>query len=260
MATRPTVLLIDDNAAVSEIVGTLLARNGYDVVALDTVAGAPGALEEHQIDVIVSDVRLPDQDGLSLVRRIRGDPASADIPIVLLTAMKAIEDEFDGYLAGADAYMTKPFRARELLAVIDKVLNRKAAPVGATRRGSNDEVARVLAVVSDDRRRMVAAAMKLCGYELDFESTTAKALARVDRERFHLLVCDTVQSPSAVADVREFLMHFALALPVIFLHPRAAAPVLPANDPQFHALRVPATPADLAELARRTVTDFNGPV
>src|SRR5690606_24967669 len=136
-----------------------------DVVALDSVAGAPGALEEHQVDVIVSDVRLPDQDGLSLVRQVRGDPASADIPIVLLTAMNAIEDEFDGYLAGADAYMTKPFRARELLTVIDKVLNRKAAPVGGTRRGNGDEVARVLAVVSEDRRRMVAAAMKLCGYE-----------------------------------------------------------------------------------------------
>jgi DNA-binding response OmpR family regulator len=259
MNRKPTVLLIDDNAAVSEIINAVLSRNGYEVEALTSAERVYELLAQREIDVIVSDVRMPGVDGFTLVRKVRGDPTSADIPIILLTALNSVEDEFEGYLAGADAYMTKPFRARELLATIDQVLNRRTPTTSAGRLAVMQDVARVLAVVSDDRQRMVSAAMKQAGFELLVEKDLNRALSRIDRERFHMLVCDTVQNPEAVTQVREFLSHFALALPVVFLHPRAAAPVLPANDPQFHSLRVPATPTDLAEMARKAIIDFGGP-
>jgi DNA-binding NtrC family response regulator len=105
---------------------------------------------------------------------------------------------------------------------------------------------------------MVTAAMRQAGFELRSEDDLASALSLLDRERFHLVICDTVHDSDAVAQMRSFLEHFALATPVVFLHPRNAMPVLPANDPQFHALRVPATSADLAELARRVISDFSG--
>jgi DNA-binding response OmpR family regulator len=259
MNRKPTVLLIDDNTAVSEIIKALLEHNGYEVEALTSAERVYELLAQREIDVIVSDVRMPGVDGFALVRRVRGEPATADIPIILLTGLNSMEDEFEGYLAGADAYMTKPFRARELLATIDQVLNRRTPTASAGRVAEMQDVARVLAVVSDDRERMVIAAMKQAGFELLVEKDLNKALARIDRERFHMMVCDTVQNPEAVTLVREFLSHFALALPVVFLHPRAAAPVLPTNDPQFHALRVPATPTDLADMARKAIIDFGGP-
>jgi DNA-binding response OmpR family regulator len=251
--------MIDDNPAVSEIISVLLTRNGYNVQVLNSGERVYELLGQREIDVIVSDIRMPGLDGYALARRRRADPATADIPIILLTGLTSMEDEFEGYLAGADAYMTKPFRARELLSTIDQVLNRRRAPAGYGRSAGLHEVARVLAVVGEDRRRMVDAAMKQAGFELVVEMRLADALKRVDHERFHLLICDSASDASVVAAVREFLSRFALATPVIFLHPRNAPPVLPANDPQFHALKVPATPADLAEMARRAVLDFSGP-
>ncbi|MBK8206503.1 MAG: response regulator [Planctomycetes bacterium] len=259
MSSKPTVLLIDENPAVAEIITALLTRNGYQVEVLTTGEKVHDLLGQREVDVIVSDVRGTSLDGIELARRVRNDPATADIPIILLTAMASIEDEFEGYLAGADAYMTKPFRARELLAAIDNVLNRRTVSTSSGRLAVVQDVARVLAVVADERHRMVTAAMRQAGFELDYETELARAMSRIDRERFHLLICDTARDPQAVGEVREFLSHFALAIPVIFLHPRGAAPVLPLNDPQFHSLKVPATPAALAELVRKAILDFGGP-
>lgn len=259
MARKPTVLLIDDNAAVAEIIQALLVRNGYDVEALRSGDRVYALLAQREIDVIVSDVRMPGLNGLELARKVRNDPATADIPIILLTALSSMEDEFEGYLAGADAYMTKPFRARELLAAIDNVLNRRTVSTSSGRLAVVQDVARVLAVVADERHRMVSAGMRQAGFELDYETDLGRALARIDRERFQLLICDTARDSQAVGQVREFLSHFALAIPVIFLHPRGASPVLPLNDPQFRALKVPATPAELAEIVKKAILDFGGP-
>ena len=80
-------------------------------------------LAEKPIDLIVSDVRTSGES-YELVKEIRSDPATADIPLVYLTSQTSLEDEFEAYLSGADAFITKPFRARDLLATIDDVLNR----------------------------------------------------------------------------------------------------------------------------------------
>lgn len=110
------------------MISALLARNGYEVVVLESIEPVFEVLEREAIDLVVSDASRGGIDGFELVRRLRSDPAGADLPVILLTALTSIEDEFDGYLAGADAYMTKPFRARELLAAIDRHLNRAVQP------------------------------------------------------------------------------------------------------------------------------------
>lgn len=254
----PTVLLIDENDAVTEIVKALLLRNGYSVEVLRPGANVLEYLAEKPVDVIVSDVQSGNGNAYQLARSIRSDPATADIPLVYLTAGASLEDEFEAYLSGADAFITKPFRARDLLAAIDNVLNRKPLSTSSGRLAVVQEVARVLACVADERHRLVRQAMKQAGFELDFETALDRAFSRIDRERFHLLICDITKDPGAIAQVREFVSHFALAIPVVFLHGKDQAPRVPANDPQFVTLRLPATPVELAEKVRKAMLEFGG--
>lgn len=255
---RPTVLLIDENKAVTDIVTALLTRNGYAVELLGSGGGLLDYLAEKPVDVIVADTQLKGMAEYELVKTIRSDPATADIPLVYLTAQATLEDEFEAYLSGADAYITKPFRARDLLATIDQVLHRKPLNTSSGRLAVVQEVARVLACVADERHRLVRQGMKQAGFELDFEADLARAFSRIDRERFHLLICDTTKNPNAVAEAREFLSHFALAIPVVFLHGKDATPRVPANHPQFVTVRVPSTPVELAEKVRKAIVDFGG--
>jgi len=255
---KRTVLLIDNNAAVVEIVRTLLERNGCRVKVLSGTSRVLDVIAEDEIDLIVSDVNPPAIDGFELARRVKADPAGAEIPMILLTALSSLEDEFEGYLAGADAYLTKPFRARDLLAAVDHVLEKKTVTTSSGRLSALQEVARVLAVVPFERRKAVESGMRKAGFELDFESGLTRALQRIDRERFHLLICETGGDKECVRQVREFLEHFAMATPVIFIHPQSEPPQVSLNDPQFKALALPVTPADLAEAARKAVLDFGG--
>lgn len=254
---RPTVLLIDENVAVTEIVQALLMRNGYTVEVRRSSEGVLDFLAEKPIDLIVSDVRTSG-DGFELVKEIRSDPATADIPLVYLTSQTSLEDEFEAYLSGADAFITKPFRARDLLATIDEVLNRKPLNTSSGRLAVVQDVARVLCCVGDERHRLMRQAMKQAGFEVDFEGDLSKAFSRIDRERFHLLICDTTKDPNAVKDVREFVSHFALAIPVVFLHRKDEPPRFPANDAQFRAVRVPSTPGEVAEVVRKAIVEFGG--
>lgn len=255
---RPTVLLIDENQAVTDIVTALLSRNGYAIELLDHTENILDCLADKPIDVIVADTQFGGTVSYELVKTIRSDPATSEIPFVYLTAQTSLEDEFEAYLSGADAYITKPFRARDLLSTIDQVLNRKPLNTSSGRLAVVQDVARVLACVPEARQRLVRQAMRQAGFELEFENDLARTFARIDRERFHLLICDTTKDTDAVAQVREFLSHFALAIPVVFLHVQDQPPRVPANDPQFVTLRVPATPVDLSTKVRKAIVDFGG--
>jgi len=255
---RPSVLLIDENEAVADIVRALLTRNGYSVEVMRSSEGVLEMLAEKPVDVIVTDVAAGGTLAHQLARSIRSDPATADIPLVYLTALSTLEDEFEAYLSGADAYITKPFRARDLLATIDNVLHRKPMRTSSGRLATVQDVARVLACVGPERQRLARQAMKQAGCELEFESDLPRAFSRVDRERFHLLVCDTAKDAEAVAQVQEFVSHFALAIPVLFLHRKGETAPLPENQRQFHVLRMPATAAELAEQVRKAIADFGG--
>ena len=254
----PTVLLIEDNDAVTDIVTALLMRNGYSVSLLPPTGDVIAHLKQQPTDVIVSDVGRDGTRDFELVKNIRSNPLTADIPLVYLTSLHSLEDEFEAYLSGADAYITKPFRARDLLATIDQVLNHKPMSTSSGRLAVVQDVARVLACVDESRQRLVRQAMKQAGFELEFEADLSRAFSRVDRERFHLLVCDTSKDPNAVADVREFLSHFALAIPVVFLHRKEDSPRVAANDKQFATVRVPATPGELADKVRKAMVTFGG--
>lgn len=121
LATSPHILIVDDDAQIRKGLGRFLVSNGIRVTEASNDSAMWSSLEVGKFDLIVLDIMMPGEDGLSLCRRLR---ATRSIPVVLLTAMSAETDRIIGLEIGADDYVTKPFSPRELLARIRAVLRR----------------------------------------------------------------------------------------------------------------------------------------
>ena len=116
------ILLADDNADMRNYVKRLLANQGYSVeTAVDGVA-ALVCIRQHRPDLVLTDVMMPGVDGLGVLRALRQDPHTREIPIILLSARAGEESRIEGLEAGADDYLIKPFSARELLARVEATL------------------------------------------------------------------------------------------------------------------------------------------
>jgi two-component system OmpR family response regulator len=133
----PHILIVDDDREIRNLLGQFLGKHGYRVSAARDGGEMNRLLEASRFDLIVLDLMLPGEDGLSICRRLR---ASGTIPIVMLTAMGEETDRIVGLEMGADDYLPKPFGPRELLARIKAVLRR----AGAAPAAGNDEPARKL--------------------------------------------------------------------------------------------------------------------
>jgi len=110
------VLVADDNADMREYLTNLLRTSGYSVTATNDGVEALAAIREQAPDILVSDVMMPRLDGLALLAALRGDPQTAALPVLLLSARAGQEASIEGLRAGADDYLVKPFAAAELLA------------------------------------------------------------------------------------------------------------------------------------------------
>ncbi len=117
------ILVVDDDARLRRLLQRYLTEHGYHVSAAADAAEAKAALKNFAFDLMVLDVMLPGQDGISLVSELR---AALDLPILLLTARGETEDRVNGLSAGADDYLAKPFDPRELLLRIATILRRVA--------------------------------------------------------------------------------------------------------------------------------------
>jgi two-component system, cell cycle response regulator len=115
------VLVIDDDRLILEVLETVLDLEEFDVVTADDGETGLDRLREHRPDVVVCDVMMPGIDGLEVCRRIKADPETVDLPVVLLTARDRPEDRAAGEAAGCDAYVIKPFSPLHLIDVIGDV-------------------------------------------------------------------------------------------------------------------------------------------
>ena len=121
MSLQPHVLVVEDDREVSSLVSRFLRANGMRVSVAGDGRAMDKELKDARIDLIVLDVMLPAEDGLSICRRLR---ASSAMPIIMLTAKAEDIDRIVGLEMGADDYLAKPFNPRELLARIRSVLRR----------------------------------------------------------------------------------------------------------------------------------------
>jgi len=122
---RRKVLLVDDEDALRRVMRDLLEREGYVVAEARDGVQALDQVDRTGPDVIVLDLNLPGLDGYSVLSHLRSRPATADIPVVVLTAKGDEDNEVRVFELGADDFLTKPFRARALSARLDAVLGRR---------------------------------------------------------------------------------------------------------------------------------------
>ena len=118
------LLVVDDEPNLLRAVAACLKTAGYEVSTARSAREALVQLAETIPDLLVSDIRMPGMDGYQLARQLRGSPRTALVPIVFLTAKDETADRVEGFRAGVDAYLTKPFEPEELIAVVNGILNR----------------------------------------------------------------------------------------------------------------------------------------
>jgi two-component system chemotaxis response regulator CheY len=117
-----TIMIVDDSASLRQVVGISLRSAGYDVLEGADGADALKKLTGQKVHLIISDVNMPNMDGISLVREIKKLPAYKFTPIGMLTTESADAKKSEGQAAGAKAWMLKPFNPPQLLAVVQKLV------------------------------------------------------------------------------------------------------------------------------------------
>jgi CheY-like chemotaxis protein len=121
------VLLVDDEDSLRKVMKDLLVRDGYEVQEARTGAEALDQVDRHAPDIVVLDLNLPGKDGYSVLSELRARPATARLPVIVLTAKGDEDNEVRVFELGADDFLSKPFRAKALSKRLEVVLGRKRA-------------------------------------------------------------------------------------------------------------------------------------
>jgi pilus assembly protein CpaE len=126
------ILVVDDDVESLKLIGLMLKRQGYEVVAANAGVPAIQKAMAEQPDLIILDVMMPDMDGYEVCRRLRTDTRTTSIPIIMFTAKTMVDDKVAGFEAGADDYLTKPTHPAELSSRIKAVLARRQQQRGTS--------------------------------------------------------------------------------------------------------------------------------
>lgn len=122
-ARRATVLVVDDSPPMRKMIVFALSRlPGLDLVEADDGVDALRKIAGARFDLIITDINMPILDGLKLVKRLRADERYVNVPIIIITTEGASEDRQRALALGANAYITKPIRGREVIALVRGIL------------------------------------------------------------------------------------------------------------------------------------------
>lgn len=149
------IYIVEDDKNIAEIEQFALKNAGYDVLTFGTAKDFEKKLQEECPALIIMDIMLPDRDGLSIVKDLRGHSATSQIPIIMVTAKTTEMDKVKGLDQGADDYMTKPFGVMELISRV-KAMLRRANHTGC------DNVIEFEGIIMDDAKHMVLVDGKEC--------------------------------------------------------------------------------------------------
>ncbi|GAB4294806.1 MAG: response regulator [Desulfuromonadia bacterium] len=119
---KRTILIVEDEESLLKLESILLTSKGFEVKGVIDGAAALKSISEELPDLVVLDIMLPGIDGFEVCRRIKNDPRTAHIPVVMLTAKKSAQDQKRGEEVGADAYITKPFKSAHVVETIMRLM------------------------------------------------------------------------------------------------------------------------------------------
>ena len=118
------VMVVEDNEKNRKLMRVILKAKGYNVVEAATGEEAIGILKNQKPDIILMDIQLPGIDGLTLIKQIKADTSTKDVPILAVTAYAMKGDEQKIMAAGADGYLSKPINTQELPAIVEKYIHK----------------------------------------------------------------------------------------------------------------------------------------
>lgn len=124
MKQHATIYCVEDDSNIRDLVVYALGAGGYDAMGFEEAAEFYHALQDKIPDLVILDIMLPGEDGLSILARLRGNARTKRVPVIMLTAKSAEFDKVTGLNSGADDYMTKPFGIMELIARVGAQLRR----------------------------------------------------------------------------------------------------------------------------------------
>lgn len=119
---KKKVLIVEDEESLLKLESILLTSKGYDVRGVSNGQEALDAIAEEKPDLVLLDIMLPEIDGFEVCQRIKDDPETKEIPVIMLTAKKSREDMARGEKVGADWYITKPFKSVMVIETIQRFL------------------------------------------------------------------------------------------------------------------------------------------
>ena len=126
MKSKPVILIVDDQPQNIELLEAYLLQKEYDLISVSNGQSALDSINDNQVDLVLLDVMMPDMDGFEVTRRIRNNPKSCQLPVILITALQEKEDRVKGIDAGCDDFISKPIDKTELLARVRSLLIVKA--------------------------------------------------------------------------------------------------------------------------------------
>ena len=117
-----TVLIADDSASIRQVVGMTLKDAGYEVIEAEDGKDALSKLDGQKVHLVISDVNMPNMDGISFVKELKAQPANKFTPVIMLTTEAGEDKKQAGQMAGAKAWMVKPFQPAQMLDAVSKLV------------------------------------------------------------------------------------------------------------------------------------------
>ena len=118
------ILIVDDDPILRKVLESSLQQKGYQVVSVESGKSALIQFGQDVPDIIISDISMPEMNGFEFCRQLRSQPSGKLIPFIFLSAKDDLDDRIQGHTIGADSYLTKPFKMKELLANIEALIER----------------------------------------------------------------------------------------------------------------------------------------
>ncbi|MFA5515864.1 MAG: response regulator [Desulfuromonadales bacterium] len=122
--SKNKILIVEDEESLLKLESILLTSKGFDVKGVPNGQAALDSIAEEPPDLVLLDIMLPEIDGFEVCRRIKADPVTKHLPVIMLTAKKSREDMARGEKVGADWYITKPFKSAMVIETIQRFLNK----------------------------------------------------------------------------------------------------------------------------------------
>ncbi|MBE9181454.1 response regulator transcription factor [Oculatella sp. LEGE 06141] len=145
------LLLVDDEPGLRQAVQAYLEDSGFEVEVASNAKEGWDLLQQHTPDLVISDIMMPQVDGYQFLKQLREDPRFQVMPVVFLTARGMTTDRIQGYQAGVDAYLSKPFDPDELVAIVENLLERRSATQASSSDTENPDIADMARQIAEIR-------------------------------------------------------------------------------------------------------------